>query len=184
MAGSKPCPLSRISTTTCVLAEPRPERARRSPRRASTTFASASRPMANSWVSTWAGQRQPRLGSTDLDGQALRSAQLDGVPRQLRNQPVVDRFAAQLVDQRANLALHAPGQVRDRVECSADRARRGCRPPGPRPSARCAHATQWRTGPETPNHGGLALSGAVPPRPARPPSCVLGRAPWRIARAR
>src|SRR5215211_1886300 len=68
------------------------------------------------------GQRQPRLRSPDIDGQPVGSAQPEGVSCERRDQPVVDRVAAQLEDQRANLALHAPGEVRDRVECSADRA--------------------------------------------------------------
>src|SRR5215218_1865548 len=35
------------------------------------------------------GQRQPRLRSADLDGQPVRSAEVEGVSRQRRNQPVV-----------------------------------------------------------------------------------------------
>src|SRR4051794_10615350 len=70
------------------------------------------------------GHRQPRLRSANLDRQAVRGAELMGMSRERCNQPVVKRLAAQFVDQRADLPLHAPGEVRDRVEGSADGAQR------------------------------------------------------------
>ena len=66
------------------------------------------------------GQREPRLRAPDVDGQPVRGAHAGGVPGERRDQPVVDRVAVQLEDERANLALHAPGQVRDRAERSSD----------------------------------------------------------------
>src|SRR5688500_1995632 len=62
------------------------------------------------------GHGQPRRGSSDVDDQTVRSAQAGGVSRECANQAVVDRFPAQLEDQRADLALHAPREVRDRGE--------------------------------------------------------------------
>ena len=120
--------------------EPRPGPARRLPRRAS----GHSRAPPARWrtaASPRAARRQPRRGSPDVDGQPLRSAQPGGVSGECRNQPVVDRVAAQLEDERANLALHAPREVRDRAERSSDRALTGCRPPAPGPSGPCVCST-------------------------------------------
>ena len=105
----------------------------------------------------------------DLDRRARpSSAQSRGVPRERRNQPVVDRVAAQLEDERAHLALHALGEVRDRAERLRDAPGRARRPPDPAPSAPCACAAPSRTGPGRPNRADRGRSGAAPPRPARP----------------
>src|SRR5215217_4724188 len=51
------------------------------------------------------GQSELRPRSLDVDGHPFRSAQVGGLPGQRRNQPVLDRLAMQLEDQRAHLAL-------------------------------------------------------------------------------
>ena len=48
----------------------------------------------------------------NIDRQAVRGAHPGGVPFERPDQAVVDGFAAQLEDQRADLALHAPGGPR------------------------------------------------------------------------
>ena len=70
-----------------------------------------------------AGPRGPRTSMLRPSGRVRPL----GVPRESGNEPVVHLLAAQLEDQRANLALDAPREVRDRAERSSH-APRGCAP--------------------------------------------------------